>query len=63
MFAAETVTILLNSTATISLDIRMAIPTGFYGKLFPRSVILKKKLLPLMQVLLIRIIEVLLVLF
>ena len=37
LFAAETKTFLPNSVGTISLDLRWAIPTGFFGKLFPRS--------------------------
>ena len=42
MFAAETKTLLPNSTNTISLDLRWAIPSDFYGKVFPRSGILKE---------------------
>ena len=41
LFATETKTILPKSVGIISLDLRWAIPTGFYGKLFPRSGILK----------------------
>ena len=41
LFAAETKTILPKSVGIISLDLRWAIPTGFYEKLFPRSGILK----------------------
>ena len=41
LFAAETETILPKSVGIISLDLRWAIPTCFYGKLFPRSGILK----------------------
>ena len=41
LFAAETKTILPKSEGIISLDLRWALPTGFYGKLFPRSGILK----------------------
>ena len=41
LFAAETKTILPKSVGIISLDLRWALPTGFYGKLFPRSGILK----------------------
>ena len=37
LFAAETKTFLPNSVGTISLNLRWAIPTGFSGKLFPRS--------------------------
>ena len=42
LFAAETKTLLPKSTDTISLDLRWAIPRGFYGKVFPRSGILKE---------------------
>ena len=42
LFAAETKTLLPKSTDTTSLDLRWAIPSGFYGKVFPRSGILKK---------------------
>ena len=42
MFAAETKTFLPKSLDTLSLELRWAIPTGFYGKLFPRSGILKE---------------------
>ena len=41
-FAAEIKTFLPKSAGTLSLDLRWAIPTGFYGKLFPRSGILRK---------------------
>ena len=41
LFAAETKTVLPKSVGIISLDLRWAIPTGFYEKLFPRSGILK----------------------
>ena len=37
LFAAETKTLLPKSTDTISSDLRWAIPSGFYGKFFPRS--------------------------
>ena len=30
------------SVGTLSLDLRLAVPTGFYGKLFPRSGILRE---------------------
>ena len=36
MFAAETKTF-YQINLTISLDLRWAIPTGFFGELFPRS--------------------------
>ena len=42
MFAAETKTLLPKSTNIISLDLRWAISSGFYGKVFPRSGILKE---------------------
>ena len=42
LFAAETKTILPKSTDAISLDLRWAIPSGFYGKVFLRSGILKE---------------------
>ena len=42
MFAAETKTLLPKSTDTISLDLRWAIQSGFYGNVFPRSGILKE---------------------
>ena len=41
-FAAETKTFLPKSVDTISLELRWTIPTGFYGKLFPRSGILRE---------------------
>ena len=42
LFAAETKTFLPKSVGTLSLDLRWTMPTGFYGKLFPRSGILKE---------------------
>ena len=42
LFAAETKTFLPKSVRSLLLDLRWAIPTGFYGKLFPRSGILKE---------------------
>ena len=42
LFAVETKTILPTSINTISLDLRWAIQYGFYGKVFPRSGILKE---------------------
>ena len=42
VFAAETKTLLPNSVDIISLELRWAIPNGFYGKLFPRSGILRE---------------------
>ena len=44
LFTAETKTLLPNSADTITLDLRWAIPTGSYGKVFPRSGILKEHL-------------------
>lgn len=42
VFAAETKTLLPNSVDIISLELRWAIPNGFYSKLFPRSGILRE---------------------
>ena len=42
MFAGETKTFLPKSVRSLLLDLRWAIPTGFYGKLFPRSGIFKE---------------------
>ena len=42
VFVAETKFFLPNSVDTLSLVLRWAILTGFYGKLFPRSVTLKE---------------------
>ena len=42
VFAAETKTLLPNSVDIISLELRWAIPNGFYGKLFLRSGILRE---------------------
>ena len=42
LFATETKTFLPKSPGTLLLDLRWAIPTGFYGKLFPRSGILRE---------------------
>ena len=44
LFPTETKTLLPNSANTISLDLRWAISTGFYVKLFPRSGLLKENL-------------------
>ena len=41
LFAAETKTFLPKAVDTISIELRWAIPTGFYGKLFPQSGILR----------------------
>ena len=37
MYAADDVDILPRSNAMVSLDLRVAIPTGFFGKIFSRS--------------------------
>ena len=42
VFGAETKTIFLNSVANISLEMNWAIPSGYYGKCFSRSVLLIK---------------------
>ena len=42
LFAAETKTSLPKTVGTLLIDLIWAIPTGFYGKLFPRSEILKE---------------------
>ena len=42
LFAAESKTFLPRAVDTISIELRWAIPTGFYGKLFPRSGLLRK---------------------
>ena len=42
VFAAETKTFLPKTVDTISLELRWAIATGFYGKLFPRSGLLRE---------------------
>ena len=42
LFAAETKTFLAKSVDCLSLELRWAIPTVFYGKLFPCSRILKE---------------------
>ena len=44
LFPTETKTLLPNSADTILLDLRRAISTGFYGKLFPCSGLLKENL-------------------
>ena len=43
VFAAETKTILPSTTATLSLEIRWAISTGFFGKLFVHPGILREE--------------------
>ena len=42
LFEAESITILPPSCDTVSLDLRLVIPKGFYGKIYLRSSILKK---------------------
>ena len=37
LYAAEDVDLLPRSNAMVSLDLRVAIPTGFFGKIFSRS--------------------------
>ena len=44
LYAAETKTFLPNSADTVSIELRWAIPSGFFGKIFPRSSILKDRL-------------------
>ena len=50
VFAAETKTFLPKTVDTISLELGWAIPTGFYGKLFPGSGLLRYILFQLMLV-------------
>lgn len=45
LYVAETKTILQHCTNTVSLELRWAIPNGFFGKLFPRCSILKDHLM------------------
>ena len=40
LYAADTITILPQSAQTIPLDLRWAIPDGFFGQIMPRSSIL-----------------------
>ena len=42
LFAAETKTFLPNTVGTLSIELRLAIPPSFSGKLFPRYGILKE---------------------
>ena len=37
LFAAKAKTIVPNSSQIVCLDLRWAIPKGFFGKVFPRS--------------------------
>ena len=41
LYAAETKTFLPNSADTVSIELRWAIPSGFFGMIIPRSSILK----------------------
>ena len=45
VFASEAKTILPKTNAFISLDLKMSIPKGFYGKLFPRSGLFRQHLI------------------
>ena len=42
-FAAEAKTIIPNKSETVCLDLRWAIPKGFFGKVFPRSSLIKDR--------------------
>ena len=44
LYAAETKTFLPNSADTVSIELRLEIPSGIFGKIFPRSSILKDHL-------------------
>ena len=44
LYVAETKTFLPNSDDAVSIELRQAIPSGFFGKIFPRSSILKDHL-------------------
>ena len=41
LFAAEVMTILHRNCETVSIDFRWSIPKGFYGKIYPRSSLVK----------------------
>ena len=41
LLASEAMTLLLNSWQCLKIDLKLAIPEGFYGKVFPRSVLLR----------------------
>ena len=56
VFALECRTILAKTCSSIPLDFKMAIPNDFYGKIFPRSGLLKQHLVTAMQELLMQII-------
>ena len=44
LYVAETRTMMSNSAHCVSLELRWAIPQGFFGKIYPRSCILKNHL-------------------
>ena len=44
LYASQTRTIMPNSADCVSLALRWAIPQGFFGKIYPRSSILKNYL-------------------
>ena len=44
LYAADTITILPKTAQTIPLDLRFAIPAGFFGQVFPQSSILVNQL-------------------
>ena len=41
LYAAEARTLFLHSRTSINLELKMAIPKGYYGKVFPRSGLLR----------------------
>ena len=41
LFAAEAMTVLPRNCETVSIDFRWSIPKGFYGKIYPRSSLVK----------------------
>ena len=45
LFASEAKTILPKTSACISLELKMAVPKGFYGKLFPCSGLFRRQLI------------------
>ena len=42
LFAAQAMTLLPNSCESVSLDCKWEIPKGYYGKIYPRSSLVKK---------------------
>ena len=42
LFAAQTMTLLPNSCGSVSFDCIWEIPKGYYGKIYPRSSLVKK---------------------